>query len=104
MKGEMRFKSAIRLQSGAMNFSFVEDEDTGTITQMQAFERFAIGIPVFWGGDHYKLEARLRYRQRDGKLTFYYELIRHEKVLEDAARGIATKVKEAIDLPFFYGS
>lgn len=103
-KAELRFKSAIRLQSGAVNLAFVEDEDSGQVAQMQIFERFAIGIPVFWAGQAYQLSARLRYRVRDAKLTFFYELIGHEKVLEDATRGLVDHVKSAVGFPFFYGN
>lgn len=101
---EKRFKSAIRLQSGTVNMQFVDSEDAQTISKMQMFERFTIGIPVFWGGDPYQVDARLRYRQRDGKLTFHYELIRLDKVLEAATKTMIAKVNDALKLPFFFGN
>ncbi|QCP51773.1 DUF2303 family protein [Trinickia violacea] len=100
---DMRFKSAIRLQNGGVNMSFVQDDDDQTLQKMQIFERFAIGIPVFWNGDAYQIDARLRYRVRDGKLTFYYELIRHDKVLEAAATTVISTIKEKTGNPFFFG-
>jgi uncharacterized protein YfdQ (DUF2303 family) len=101
---EKRFKSAIRLQSGTVNMQFVDSEDSATISKMQMFERFTIGIPVFWGSDPYRVDARLKYRQRDGKLTFHYELIRTDKVLEAATKTIIEKVNDALKLPFFFGN
>lgn len=100
---DMRFKSAIRLQSGGVNMSFIQTDDAQTVAQMQMFDRFTLGMPVFWGGDAYPLEARLRYRQREGKLTFYYELIRQDKVLEAATQTIITTIRETTGNPFFFG-
>jgi uncharacterized protein YfdQ (DUF2303 family) len=57
---DMRFKSAIRLSNGGVNLSFVQDDDAQTLQKMAVFERFAIGIPVFWNGDPYQVDARLR--------------------------------------------
>lgn len=100
---DMRFKSAIRLQNGGVNMSFVQDDDDQTLQKMQMFERFAIGIPVFWNGDAYQIDARLRYRVRDGKLTFHYELIRHDKVLEAATNTVIATIREKTGNPFFFG-
>lgn len=101
---DMRFKSAIRLQNGGVQMSFVQDDDDQTLAKMQLFDRFAIGIPVFWNGDAYRVEARLRYRARDGKLTFWYELIRPEKVLESATTTIIEQIRTATGCPFFFGN
>lgn len=100
---DMRFKSAIRLQNGGVNLSFVQDDDAQTIQKMSVFERFAIGIPVFWNGDAYQVDARLRYRVRDGKLVFWFELIRSDKVLEAAATTVINTIKEKTGNPFFFG-
>jgi uncharacterized protein YfdQ (DUF2303 family) len=102
-KQDMRFKSSIRLQNGGVNLSFVNDDDAQTIAQMQMFERFAIGIPVFWGGDAYQMDARLRYRVRDGKLAFWFELVRKDKVLEAAAKTVIDLIKEKTGNAFFFG-
>jgi len=101
---DMRFKSAIRLQNGGVNMNFIQDDDQQTLTQMKLFEKIAIGIPVFWNGDAYQITARLRYRVKDGKLTFWYELIRKDKVFEDASNNLINKLKSAINVPFYFGA
>lgn len=101
---DMRFKSAIRTQNGGINMSFIQDDDTQTLSQMKMFEKIAIGIPVFWNGDAYQITARLRYRAREAKLTFEYELIRHDKILEDATKNIIEKVTNSTGVPFYFGS
>ncbi len=101
---DMRFKSAIRLQSGGVQMNFVQDDDKQTVEKMNLFERFRIGIPVFWNGDAYPVVARLRYRVREGKLTFWYELVRQDKVLEAATMTMIQAVKAESGMPFFFGS
>jgi uncharacterized protein YfdQ (DUF2303 family) len=100
---DMRFKSAIRLSNGGVNLSFVQDDDAQTLQKMAVFERFAIGIPVFWNGDAYQVDARLRYRVRDGKLVFWFELVRTDKVLEAAAATVIQTIREKTGNPFFFG-
>ena len=100
---DMRFKSAIRLQNGGVQMSFVQDDDAQTLQKMQVFDRFSIGLPVFWNGDAYRIDARLRYRVRDGKLTFWFELIRQDKVLEAATQTLIGQIREKTGNPFFFG-
>lgn len=101
---DMRFKSAIRLQNGGVQMSFVQDDDAQTLQKMQVFDRFTLGMQVFWNGEAYRLDARLRYRVRDGKLTFWFELIRQDKVLEDATKTLITQIREKTGTPFFFGN
>jgi len=101
---DMRFKSAIRLQNGGVQMSFVQDDDAQTLTKMQMFDRFSLGIPVFWNGQAYQIDARLRYRPRDGKVFFWYELIREDKVFEDATKTLIAQIREGVGAPFFFGN
>lgn len=100
---DMRFKSAIRLQNGGVQMSFVQDDDAQTLQKMSVFDRFSLGFPVFWNGDAYRIDARLRYRVRDGKLTFWFELIRQDKVLEAATQTLIAQIREKTGNPFFFG-
>lgn len=100
---DMRYKSNIRTQSGGMNLTFVNDDDAQTVETMKLFEKISIGIPVFWGGDAYRIDARLRYRVKDGGLKFWYELIREDKVMEDATKTMIEKIKADTDVPLFFG-
>lgn len=96
-------KSAVRLQSGGVELTYVNREDEGTLRKMQVFERFAIGIPAFLRGKAYRIQARLRYRAGGGKITFWYELIRLDLVVADAVNDTATAITEATGLACWYG-
>lgn len=100
---DMRFKSAIRLQNGGVQINFIQDDDAQTLAKMQMFEKISIGIPVFWNGEPYRIDARLRYRVRDGRLYFWYELIRPDKVVEDATQTLINTIREKTGVFFYFG-
>lgn len=97
-------KSAIRLQSGGVRVSYVEDDNAETAKSMEVFNRFALGLPVFWGGAAYQVEARLKYRLNSGKLSFWYELNRPDKALEDAAKTLTESIQTTTGFPMFHGN
>ena len=96
-------KSAIRLQSGGVRMEYVEDSNAETVKSMEVFSKFALGLPVFWAGAAYMIEARLKYRLAAGRLTFFYELHRPDKVLEDAAKTMTANIQEKTGFPIFHG-
>lgn len=101
---DKRMRSKISLQSGGYQLEYVDDEDKDTRTRMQVFERFTLGLPVFDGSDSaYPLEARLKYREKDGKLTFWFELIRHDRVFKRAVVDELNKIKTATEYPVIAG-
>lgn len=100
---DMKFKSAIRLQNGGVQMAFTQDDDAGTLAKMSAFDRFTVGFPVFWNGDAYRIDARLRYRVREGKLTFWFELIRQDLILEAATTALIAVIRSKTGNPFFFG-
>ncbi|WP_105215744.1 DUF2303 family protein [Pseudoalteromonas sp. T1lg22] len=89
------FSSGVRLQSGEFEFQFSEqNQSKGTVTVP---EKIAIGIAPFQNGEKYRIEARLRYRLREGELAIWYELIEPEKVIEDAFNEVKTVIRNGID-------
>lgn len=101
---EKRLRSKINLQNGGVQFEFVEDEDKDTRTSMKVFERFTLGIPVFDGSNSaYPLEARLKYREKSGSLTFWYELIRPDRVFKTAVKDELDNIKQGTGLLIIAG-
>jgi len=83
---DKRLRSKVNLQSGGVRFEFVDDETKETRTSMEVFQRFTIGVPVFQGSKSaYPIVARLKYREKDGKVNFWFELIRPDLVFKTAA-------------------
>lgn len=93
---EKRVKSIVKIQGGGTRLDFVDDNDANTEAQMKLFEKFAIGIPVFWAGPGYRIDARLRYRHASGKVAFWYELIRADRVHEAAAKELIERIRNGL--------
>ncbi len=101
---DKRVKSKMNLQSGGVQFEFVEDENKDTRTTMKVFERFTIGVPVFDGSTSaYPLEARIKYRMADGAVKFWYELIRPDRVFKTAVQDELADIKEGTGLQVISG-
>lgn len=92
---DLSIKSVVRTQNGGVHLNFVNDADAGTTEAMRVFEKFSIGIPVFWTPPEagavqspvigYRLDARLKYKFTSGKVKFHFELIRADRVHQRAA-------------------
>jgi uncharacterized protein YfdQ (DUF2303 family) len=93
---EKRVKSIVKIQGGGTRLDFVDDNDADTEANMKLFEKFAIGIPVFWAGPGYRIDARLRYRHASGKVAFWYELIRADRVHEAAAKELIERIRTGL--------
>lgn len=102
---ERALKSTVRLNSGGVRLTYIADPDKGTTEDMKIFERFAIGIPVFHGGQAWQLTARLKYRNNSGKVSFFYELVRPDRVHDGAAKELIGQIRQGLGgVPMFMGS
>jgi uncharacterized protein YfdQ (DUF2303 family) len=101
-KQDIVIKSAVRMQSGTVAFSYTDLHDDATTQRMEVFRQFAIGIAPFFNGQAYPITARLKYHISGGKLTFWYELVRPDLVLQDAVLMLINAVKEA-GFPVLFG-
>lgn len=108
---DQRLKSTVRLQSGGIALDYVADADAGTVERMKIFDKFVIGIPVFWtqpkAGEAvaaYHVKARLRYRLASGAVNFYFELIRPDLVHQRAALELIEEIRAGIgETPLLMG-
>lgn len=105
MNEERVLKSAVRLQSGGARLTYIADADAGTTEEMRIFERFALGIPVFHGGPAWSIGARLKYRNTGGKVSFFYELVRPDRVHQGASQELIALVNEGLGtVPLLMGA
>jgi uncharacterized protein YfdQ (DUF2303 family) len=100
---EGNFVSAARLQDGSTNFVWKEDVNaTGNKIAMPS--QITLSIPVFENGAPYAIDARIKYRIKDGVLKIWYELIRPHKVLEVAFRAIWAQIEEQTSTKILLGT
>ena len=102
---ERSLKSSVRLNSGGVRLTYIADADKGTTDEMAMFERFQIGIPVFHGAGAWAIDARLKYRNNSGKLSFHYELVRADRVHQAAAEALIESVRSGLGaVPLIFGA
>jgi uncharacterized protein YfdQ (DUF2303 family) len=95
----------VNLQGNGIRLEFVEDADKDTRKQMELFRQFMLGIRPFLNGSAYELPARLKYKISQGKLSFYYELVRADRIFHDAINDEVQKIKDKLDgtVPVLFG-
>ncbi|MBP7501203.1 MAG: DUF2303 family protein [Aquabacterium sp.] len=102
---ERVLKSTARLNSGGVRLTYIADADKGTTEDMKLFERFGLGIPVFHDGAAFPIHCRLKYRTNAGSVSFFYQMIRPDKVHKAAALKLIDTIREAIaPVPMLMGS
>ncbi len=94
----------VNLQSGEVAFSFASQHADHQGQPLKVPAAFLIGLPVFKRGDVFQLAARLRYRVKDGGVTWWYELARVDVVFDTAVEEAAKKAQESTGLPLFFGT
>lgn len=112
INADKRFKSKVRTQSGGVELEYVDTDDGATVERMKLFERFQIGIPVFWtireASDPvsaWPIQARLKYRVNQGAVLFWYDLIRPDIVHESAALALIRQIDYGLgNVPLRMGS
>jgi uncharacterized protein YfdQ (DUF2303 family) len=102
---QVAFRSSRRLDSGETGLRYEETvaATAGTQGEIAIPRTLVLGIPVFEGGDPYKVEARFRYRINNGALLLGYRLNRPEDVLVDAFAHVVDQVEAATQLPALAG-
>lgn len=100
------FKSAVRLDSGEVQFRYEETVDAraGRAGELTIPARITLALAPFEGVDPYKVEARVRYRVANGALTIGVVLDRPDDVLRAAFGDIVTQVEAITDQVVLYGT
>lgn len=111
VKADVTFSHVQRLQDGniALQYQNIVTAQGGSAAgagDLSIPELFAIEIPVFDGinARKYMVEARFRYRLREGKLTLWYELVRPHKTVELAFSEIWEQIAADTKAPILYGT
>jgi uncharacterized protein YfdQ (DUF2303 family) len=97
-------KQAVNLATGEVTVQYVTEHHDGGNKPLKVPGLFMIAVPVYEGGQLYQIAVRLRYRVKEGRITWFYELYRHDKVLDDAFEGVCGLVEGETSLPVFRGS
>jgi len=89
------FKSAHRLKDGNTGLRYEETSDAraGQKGELEIPDEFTLSLRVFEGLDPVEVQARLRYRVRDGSLVIGYRLVRPEDHVRAAFDALLADVE-----------
>lgn len=96
--------NAANIASGEVEVQFKSEHVDAKGRKLSVPSLFIINIPVFARGDVFRIAARLRYRLKEGQLTFWYELWGHDRVFEQAFTEVCEKARDETALPLFFGT
>ena len=106
---DVRFNSAVRLQSGGNRLQYDEDvvlrgQSTTTSGDIELPAVLKAGIAPFEGSPKYELSARLKYRIDGRKLALWFETIRMHVIVRDSVMLIVQQVAEKTGIKPLFGS
>ncbi|MGY6214948.1 DUF2303 family protein [Methylolobus aquaticus] len=92
---KIKFTKAVRLDNGETQLQYREEINgaAGPSGQLKIPQTIKLGLPLFMGGEPYAVEARFKYRIRDGVLSMWYELIRPHRLIDDAVDTMVKAVR-----------
>lgn len=99
---EVNFESKINQKDGTANLRWTEDTKTTGNTEVP--DRFRICIPVFFGEQPVTIDCILRFRIRDGKLSFQYKMYRPAETKLEAFKFAVSGVSESIGIVVHLGT
>lgn len=91
------------IQSGESEISYVEEHADNAGQKLKVPGAFMIEIPIFHGGGLERILVRLRYRPRDGRLFWFYQLYRPDVAITKALEAERVFVESETALPFYEG-
>lgn len=77
------FERSVRLENGNVGLTYREETTAraGQNGRLEVPKGFRLRMPLFRGGEHVEIDARLRYRIKEGALSFAYALERKEEAV-----------------------
>lgn len=97
-------KEVLTLDTGEIDIKYTEQHKDGAGAPMKVPNLFAIQIPVFYAGHVYRIPVRLRYRVSGGRVTWSYQLVRIDRVFDDAFGEVIEQVRTNTTAQVFVGS
>lgn len=95
MTTTLRFASSRNLQNGLRSLMF--HEENGTPVELRIPEQIEVGVPVYAGGEAFKMAVRIKYRQSDGEVLFSLARVRPERIVAQAQADLTSQFCDGID-------
>lgn len=104
VRATQRVQNATNTTTGEASIVFVSTHEAEQGGPLKVPGAFLIGIPVFRGEGPYQIAVRLRYRVRDGSISWFCEMYRADRVFDFAFREACELARTQTGLPLFVGT
>jgi uncharacterized protein YfdQ (DUF2303 family) len=98
-----KINQAYKPQSGERSVKFTTEHSMANGAPVSIPDFFVISVPIFRGGDTVRVMVRLRYRKKEDKILWAYDLYRADNVFQEAFDDAILNVRAATELPLFLG-
>lgn len=95
---------AVKLSSGETQLNYTSTHEDGAGAPIKVPGAFLLGLPVFRAGETFQVCARLRYRVKEGAVTWWFDLHRADRAFEVAVEDAAAVASESTGLALFFGT
>lgn len=93
-KRQVSFKRSVSTQDGRVNLVYEDKVSDAQEKKLSLFREFKVALrPRMDSATSYAITAALRFRIRDGEITFWYELKGIEELLEQDRKTIKTELE-----------
>lgn len=91
----VQWEAATRLDNGAVKAKWVEDIEAkaGARGDLEIPTKFVLVLAVFHGEEPVQIDARLRWRLRQGKLTLSFKLDNPHRAVQESVNRIAEQLR-----------
>lgn len=98
---QVNFKKSVSLQDGRVELVYTEKSSDTQEQRLKLFRQFKLALrPYMDHGGYYPITANLKFRIRDGQITFWYELKELETLREQIRNDIRSELT-ASNLPVY---
>lgn len=103
---QVRFKRGLRLDNTTEQLQYEETVDAkgGVGGDMEVPRAIKLSLVMFYGEPKTEIVARLKYQIANGVLTFWFEMVRVQDILDAVVQSTAAKIIEETKLVPFNGS
>ncbi len=91
-KRSAHYRRGVNLANGAVQFEYVEEEESKTSGGVIVPTSFTLYLPIWKNSERVQIAARLRYRISEEKLTFKFVLDNPEAVVDAAFEKIVSDI------------
>jgi uncharacterized protein YfdQ (DUF2303 family) len=102
-KKNVSFNSSTRLSNGQTSLEYVENVEARGKGDIAIPNKIVLGLAVYEGGEAFRVDARFRFRLKEGKISFEYLLDHPDEKRKVAFADLVKKIETGVGTGAFTG-